>query len=81
MKSVYNADACTWAGDHVPLSTSTELANINDVIKGIIQLIPRQMSKTGWMCRSLKAQLLCDDSGRSLCRHLKLGEMIPTQSD
>ena len=66
---------------YVPLSTSTELADINDGTKGIIQLIPRQMSKTGWMCRSLKALLLCDDSERSLCRHLKLGEMIPTQGD
>lgn len=65
----------------VPLSTSAELADINDGIKGIIQLIPRPRSKTGWMCRSLKALLLCDDSERSLCRHLELGEMTPTQGD
>lgn len=66
---------------YIPLSTSTELADINDGIKGIIQLIPRQTSKTGWMCRSLKALLLYDDSERSLCRHLKLGEVTPTQGD
>lgn len=65
---------------HIPLSTSTRLADINGEIKGIIKLIPRQISETGQTCHSLKA-LLCNDSERSLYRHLKLGETIPTQGD
>lgn len=65
---------------YIPLSTSTGLADTNGGIKGIIQLILRQISKTGQTCRSLKA-FLCNDSERSLCRHLKLGEMVPTQDD
>lgn len=66
---------------YVPLSTSTGLADITGGIKGIIQHILRQKSKSGQMRRSLKAFLLCNDSDRRLCRHLKLGEMIPTQGD
>lgn len=50
---------------NVPISTSTGLADISGGIKGIIQLILRQIPKPGQTRRSLKA-LLCDDSERTL---------------
>lgn len=65
----------------VPFSTSTELAEITDEIKGLIHLIRRQVSKTAWMCHSLEALILCNGSERSLCRHLKLDKTVLTQDD